>query len=125
MRIRLWGVDAIESTQTCSMDAKPWDCAAEIKTKLKAHLSGETVVCEPQYFDRYHRVVAKCVAHNADIGAWLVSEGLALDYKQYSNGAYQSQEAQAKNQHLGIWRGQFIPPWQWRHNGDDMTGSVR
>jgi endonuclease YncB( thermonuclease family) len=123
-RIRLWGVDAIESNQPCSINGQPWDCAAEITAKLKAYLNGERVTCAPQYLDQYHRVVAKCSAHNADLGAWLVSQGLALDYKKYSKSAYESEEAQAKAKGLGIWRGQFVPPWEWRHGGEGATGSI-
>jgi endonuclease YncB( thermonuclease family)/flagellar motor protein MotB len=113
-RIRLWGIDAIESAQTCKKDGRVWDCATDILFGLSAHLEGQTVTCQSKGHDQYGRVVATCIARGSDLGAWLVSQGLALDYSRYSGGAYKVQEAMAKAAKRGIWRGEFVPPWEWR-----------
>ena len=37
----------------------------------------------------------------------------ALAYRQYSTD-YVANEANAKALKLGLWRGEFVPPWEWR-----------
>lgn len=113
-RVRIWGIDAIESGQTCSREGRPWDCARDISFGLSAHLDGQIVTCQPKGSDRYGRVLALCLVRNGDLGAWLVQQGLALDYTEFSGGAYKVQEAVAKTAKRGIWRGDFVPPWEWR-----------
>jgi hypothetical protein len=45
----------------------------------------------------------------------MVSQGWALDYKQYSKGRYSSAEREAKASARGIWIGEFENPWDWRN----------
>lgn len=116
IRIRIWGIDAIETDQKSLIDGQAWDCAGESKSKFVAHLSGKSVSCAPQDMDRFGRVVAKCSVEGTDLGEWLVSSGYAVDYPQYSSGAYADQQAQARTGKKGIWKGSFIVPWAWRDN---------
>ncbi|MCT8970886.1 thermonuclease family protein [Microbaculum marinisediminis] len=113
-RIRLWGIDAPEGRQPCTRDGKAWRCGAEAANALDRHLDGATVACTVRDIDRYRRVVATCEARGRDVGDWLVSEGWALDYRQYSKGAYAAAEATAKDAGRGVWGGEFEPPWEWR-----------
>jgi len=122
-RIRLWDVDAMEKDQTCSIAGQVWDCAGEAAIKLGAFPANANVICRPQYTDPFHRTVAKCSVKGVDLGGWLVSQGLALDYVRYSQGAYAAEQETAKASGLGIWKGQFTPPWDWRHP-EVTTGSV-
>ena len=50
-----------------------------------------------------------------------VSQGLALAYRRYSRD-YVGEEASARNGRLGMWRGDFIPPWDWRR-GERLAGN--
>ena len=43
----------------------------------------------------------------------MVKNGLALNYTKYSK-KYISSEIQAKKEKLGLWKGQFDKPWEWR-----------
>lgn len=113
-RIRLWGVDAIESAQTCTKQGRTWDCATDVSLALKGYLEGQTVTCSPKNRDAFDRIVATCIARNRDLGAWLVRQGHALDYVRYSGGAYRADQAAATAEKQGIWQGEFIPPWVWR-----------
>ena len=63
--------------------------------------------------DRYGRVVAVCRAAGEDLNAWMVSQGWALAYRQYSRD-YVGEEADARAARRGIWRGDFVEPWDWR-----------
>lgn len=122
-RIRLWGVDAVEGAQTCELNGHPWDCGGEATRRLTAFLAGTEVKCEPKDRDRYGRTVATCSARGADIGAWLVSEGLALDYVEFSKGTYKGQQVAAETAKRGVWRSKFIPPWEFRH-GESKADST-
>ena len=44
----------------------------------------------------------------------MVAEGWTRAYNQYS-WAYPWQEWMASWDKLGIWQGDFIDPWNWRH----------
>ena len=80
---------------------------------LERRIAGRTVVCEERDRDRYKRIVAVCRAGGEDLNAWMVSQGWALAYGRYSR-AYVNEEASAKAAKLGVWRGEFVPPWDWR-----------
>jgi endonuclease YncB( thermonuclease family) len=57
-----------------------------------------------------------CSVEAQDIGAWLVRNGWALDYPDYSGGRYSHFEREAGAFKSGIWQGQFDKPWEWRRN---------
>jgi endonuclease YncB( thermonuclease family) len=88
VRIRLWGIDAVESSQTC-LDAsgKPWPCGRRAAFALADFLGQRTVRCERRDTDRYGRVVAVCYVGNIEINRWLVEQGWALAYVEYG-GSY-------------------------------------
>ncbi len=69
--------------------------------------------CQEQDRDRYGRIVAVCVAQGVDLSRWLVANGLALAYRRFSQ-EYADEEGAAQASRLGIWRGEFVPPWEWR-----------
>ena len=49
--------------------------------------------------DQYGRTVASCSVAGADVADWLVRNGLALDWPQYSKGRYAA--AQRDAEHVG------------------------
>lgn len=114
-RIRLFGIDAIEAEQRCSTDAGSWDCGAAATKALALRLAGRRVVCEGSKRDQYHRLLAKCRVDNDDIGEWLVTNGWAFAFRRYSQD-YVAAEQRAKAGSAGLWRSQFIFPWEWRKN---------
>ena len=58
-----------------------------------------------------------------DVNAWLVAEGWALAYRRYSD-AYVEQESEARRSRRGMWRGEFVSPWEWRQ-GKRLRPSLR
>ena len=112
-RIRLFGIDAPERGQSCETGGELWVCGGLARVRLEERISGRRVVCEERDRDRYGRIVAVCRAGGEDLNAWMVSEGWALAYRRYSE-AYVDEEARAKAARVGIWRGDFVPPWDWR-----------
>src|SRR5437879_1635118 len=78
-RVRLWGVDAPESSQLCrGEDSLQYRCGAQAANDLDAFIAGRPVNCLPISLDRYGRTVATCSVGGVDLGEWLVGNGLAL-----------------------------------------------
>jgi endonuclease YncB( thermonuclease family) len=58
-RIRLWGVDAPESSQLCrGEDSLPYRCGAQAANDLYGFIAKRPVNCLPISLDRYGRTVA-------------------------------------------------------------------
>jgi endonuclease YncB( thermonuclease family) len=114
-RIRLWGIDAPEHDQLCrGDDSLPYRCGAAAANKLGAFIAHRLVLCVPKDTDRYGRTVATCRADAEDLGEWLVSEGLALDWPRYSKGRYSAAQREAERAGRGMWAGSYVEPWQYR-----------
>ncbi len=112
-RIRLHGIDAPESRQLCRLDGQPWQCRKDAANALAEKIARRPVTCEDLGRDRYKRIIARCTVAGEDMGAWMVSEGLALAYRRYSVD-YVDEEAEAQAARRGIWAGVFVKPWEWR-----------
>jgi endonuclease YncB( thermonuclease family) len=119
-KIRLYGIDAPESTQVCQASSKSYQCGTSATLALTRRIGGRSVSCEERDRDRYGRIVAVCHAGGEDLNGWLVSEGLAIAYQHYSTD-YVGQEQAAREAGRGLWRGEFVKPWQWR-KGKRMAG---
>jgi hypothetical protein len=53
----------------------------------------------------------------------MVFNGWALAYRKYSTD-YVGQEQAAQEARRGIWRGQFVLPWEWRRGKRLLTASA-
>jgi endonuclease YncB( thermonuclease family) len=107
-RLRLYGVDAFESKQTCrDPQGEIWPCGAVATERLRALVAQPGFSChvDREYVDRHAREFAFCLAGGRDVGALLVSEGLAF---AYGRGAqYLPYEAEARKERRGAWAGGF------------------
>ncbi len=120
-RIRLHGIDAPESAQRCRAQGRLYACGREATRTLARLFRGSQVACEERGRDRYGRIVAVCTAAGRDLNAWMVAEGWALAYRRYSR-AYVATERRARAAKRGVWRGEFVPPWDWRR-GKRLAGA--
>ena len=121
-RLRLHGIDAPESAQSCYLpDGKAWRCGHTAALRLQDFIGHQTVTCERKGQDRYRRSVAVCFAGGEDLGAWLVERGWALAYARYST-AYVEQQRRAEAVRAGIWWSRFRKPWEWRRTYREKTG---
>jgi endonuclease YncB( thermonuclease family) len=115
MRIRLWGVDAPESSQLCrGEDSLQYRCGAQAANDLDTFIARRPVNCFPLSLDPYGRTVATCSVAGTDLGEWLVRKGLALDWPQYSKGRYDGAERDAERSGRGMWAGSYVEPWLFR-----------
>lgn len=114
IRIRLHGVDAPESAQTCE-DAvgKTYRCGQRAALALAEKIGQANVACEPRDKDQYGRTVAVCRLGSEDLNAWLVAQGYAAAYRRYGTD-YVPQEDMARTAKRGLWAGVFEPPSDWR-----------
>ena len=113
IRIRLYGIDAPESSQKCKIDGKEWGCGSEATQALIKIIGQKLVSCNRKGVDRYKRVIGVCRVDAIDLNAWMVINGWAVAYRRYSRD-YVLDEQKAKESKKGIWQGHFTMPWIWR-----------
>ena len=122
-RIRLDGIDAPETRQTCSRDGSRWACGSEATLAMRKLIGRNTVRCDVSKRDRYSRAIASCFANGRDLQQQLVRMGLALAYRRYST-RYVPDEDTARKEGVGLWSGSFVEPWRWREEGKQRARSA-
>lgn len=110
VKIRLYGVDAPELSQSYGPQAKD---------ALYKLVYGKTVEVKVINTDRYGRSVAIVMADGVNINEQMLSKGMVWYYPQYCKKSFckswQELETAAKTQKLGLWK-QKKPtaPWLYR-----------
>lgn len=121
-RIRLHGIDAPESAQHClDADLRIFRCGQDAANALDHMINDRLVRCEQLGRDRYNRIIARCFLGELDLNEAMVRSGHALAYRRYSSD-YVGAEAEARSSGAGMWRGDFVSPWDWRR-GERLTPS--
>lgn len=116
-RVRLEGIDAPESGQTCgSASGAEWKCGLASAQALLRLTGGKDVACDSRGRDKYGRMLGICFADGIELNAELVRLGLAWAFVKYSQ-SYVTAEAEAKATKSGIWQGSAMPAWDYRHQG--------
>ena len=121
VRYRLHGIDAPEARQTCRAWGRSWNCGAAATEALMSRAEGMS--CAGGGTDAFGRTIGICSAGGVDLNAWLVANGWALAYRQFS-GDYVDEEDRARSNRRGIHRGEFVAPWDWRR-GERLDGGDR
>lgn len=119
-RIRLHGIDAPESEQSCERDGLSYACGAAATDWLQQHVQTRPVRCEEEGRDRYGRLLAVCFAGDENLNKGMVEAGWALAYRRFST-RFLPEELDAIHARRGLWAGRFVPPWQWRHGETVMV----
>ena len=123
LKVRLYGIDAPETKKP----DKPGQPYGDIsKRTLMYKIMGRRVTAEIVDIDQYKRAVAVIRYSGRDINREMVAEGMAWAYRQYLQGAYESEyigaESLARSRRAGIWReSNPQPPWEFR-NGHKVRG---
>lgn len=113
-RIRLDGIDAPETGQTCQNAAgQTWDCGNAATRLLVSLTHALKVDCQLQSLDKYGRLLAVCSAGGLNLNSEMVKRGYAWAFVRYSR-LYVPEEAQARAAKLGIWQGTAVPAWDYR-----------
>ena len=113
-RVRIHGIDAPESEQKCTWPDGEVACGRMSTAAMTDLVAGQTIRCDALDRDRYGRIIGRCFnADGHDIGRALVWAGWALAYRRYSDD-YVGAEDAAREAGRGMWRGDFVEPWEWR-----------
>lgn len=113
-KIRLSGIDAPEHDQTCETPAgAEWACGRRAMQALSDRIGWSSVRCDASGHDRYGRLIGTCFQGNEDLNRWMVTNGWAVAYRQYSTD-YVADEAAARRVRAGLWSGRFTMPSDWR-----------
>ncbi len=112
--VRLFGIDAPESNQSCANKfGSSYHCGKKAAKWLKKWLGGNTIECKVVEQNKQGHIVGICTYGPYDIAAALVNAGWAVSYDQYST-VYKPYENQAQKNMRGLWQGRFYMPWDWR-----------
>jgi len=115
-KIRLEGIDAPESAQTCERTkGGTWACGRDAADALAKLVKRRQVTCRNKGFDKYDRMLGVCSVDGVEINAEMIRRGLAWAFVKYST-TYVAQEAEARRAAVGIWQGQAEAPWIYREN---------
>lgn len=117
--LRLYGIDAPELGQTCSIKGRPYDCGIVSRTALMDLTAGTPVVCRLVENPDDARdmapdtATARCTAGGYDLSEGMTYTGWALAQRALT-ARYLSFERDAKDKVRGLWKGAFVTPWDWR-----------
>ena len=107
---RLYGIAAPEEGQIC---ADGWPAGFEAEAYLSRLVEGKTVVCTPVDQPDRAGTDAICHADGVDVGAAMVTGGMALALVPRS-ARYITEEEAAAKAGRGVHRHGCIAPWEWR-----------
>ena len=113
IKYRLFGIDALEIKQICEKDNKKIQCGILAKNFLKNKIGDKIPSCIVKDKDRYQRLVAECFINNESLSRFMVREGYAIAYSQYSKDFIEDEKF-AKENKLGIWSMSFQTPSDYR-----------
>ena len=76
---------------------------------LKSLIASRQVSCVGHELDKYERLLAVCSTADTELNQEMVLQGWAISF-----GDYEREEAIARQNASGIWRGKFVSPDKWR-----------
>ncbi len=113
LKYRFFGIDAPEIKQICEKDNTKIRCGVIAKSVLKNKIADKIPECIVKDKDRYQRLVAECFIGKESLSRFMVREGYAVAYTQYSKDFIED-EKYAKENKLGIWSMNFQMPSEYR-----------
>jgi len=113
LKYRFFGIDAPEIKQICEKDNTKIQCGVIAKSVLKNKIADKIPECIVKDKDRYQRLVAECFIGKESLSRFMVREGYAVAYSQYSKDFIED-EKYAKQNKLGIWSMNFQMPSEYR-----------
>ena len=113
LKYRFFGIDAPEIKQICEKDNTKIQCGVIAKNVLKNKIADKIPECIVKDKDRYQRLVAECFIGKESLSRFMVREGYAVAYSQYSKD-FVEDEKYAKENKLGIWSMNFQMPSEYR-----------
>lgn len=119
MTYRLDGIDAPAFDQLCIDEhADSWTCGVEARDQLTKLIGGRQVRCDdlgvdPAYKKR-HLGACRIEGETTSLSQLLVRQGFALNFESSATGRFRTDEARAKEDRQGLWKGCFVAPQEFR-----------
>lgn len=112
--VHLKGIDAPEKGQECHVaSGRAFDCGLVSKTALMDLTAAVAVTCQLTGDNRNGVPEAQCFASGYDLSKGMVHTGWALAWPTKGT-IYGAVERAARKARRGLWRGNFVKPWEWR-----------
>ncbi|PHX88992.1 MAG: nuclease [Pelagibacteraceae bacterium] len=112
-KIRFNGIDAPELKQTCKKNNILNKCGKDSREILINKILDNKPNCIIEGFDKYQRSLAECFINNESLSSYLVKNGYAFAYRNYSK-KFVSEEDYARINRIGMWSMEFEFPWEFR-----------
>lgn len=130
---RLDGIDTPALDQVCIDEhADAWTCGVEAREQLTRLIGGRAVRCDDLGVDptarKRHLGVCTVEGETTSLSELLVRQGFALNVEASATGRFKPDEARARENRQGLWKGCFIAPQEFRRGKKDGTllgGSCR
>jgi endonuclease YncB( thermonuclease family) len=112
--VRLHGIDAPESGQSCTDGGgSRWSCGEEAEDALERMIAGRRVTCEGEDRDGYGRLIAVCRTADGELNRRMVLDGMAVPFTRYSDD-YLAEGIEAQKAGRGLHAGAFQLPEDFR-----------
>lgn len=112
--VRLYGIAAPESDQTCFGAAgEPYPCGAIATNALLQLVNGERIICRADSWNLKRRLLATCWRGDLDLAREMVRNGQATTYGDFGT-VYTADEDEARAARRGIWGAALEEPYRWR-----------
>jgi endonuclease YncB( thermonuclease family) len=130
---RLDGIEAPELDQICIDDhADPWSCGVEVRDQVTKLINGRAVRCDDLGVDKTskkrHVGICTVEGETASLNQQLARQGLAISVEPALKVHTKGDAASAKADKIGLWKGCFVAPREFRIGKKDgvlMGGSCR
>jgi endonuclease YncB( thermonuclease family) len=130
---RLDGIDAPPFDQICIDEhADSWTCGIDARDQLTNLIGGRQVRCDDlgvdPTFKKRHLGVCKVEGETTSLSQLLVRQGFALNVEPSATGRFKPDEARAREDRQGLWKGCFVAPHEFRVGRKDgalLGGSCR
>ena len=124
---RLDGIDAPPLDQICIDDhADTWACGVDARDRLTSLVGGHEVRCEDlgqeATYKKWHIGICTVTGETTSLNQLLVQQGLALNFEPSVRGRFKADEADARDNRRGLWKGCFVAPQEFR--GGRKDGSL-
>jgi len=104
-KVRFYGIDAPELKQPGGKESQRYLSRLIVGKDVQTQCRGKS----------FKRKTCDVFLGTVDVSAQMVGAGMAWDYPEYSHGRYQLQQQAAKITRVGIWAGEPVSPFCWRH----------
>lgn len=103
--VRLLGIDAPEIKQAHGIESRDY---------LRILVLDKLVKVSGDKKDKYDRTLATIYWQGHDVNLLMLEKGRAWHYRPYKNERYEKEEIFARKAEIGLWKGDPIPPWEFR-----------